>query len=150
MTSTIDRPLRASHVPQSAACSEGALQLRSLREAHRRSVIERLAGPVVTALYVLVRPGQDPAARLAVARATAARCGYTVADVLVDDAWRTDPALRPRLARAHAALHQGRIHGLVAASRVDVSSDDGLYEQELRRLRGAGGFLHLAHDEFRF
>ncbi|WP_434598491.1 hypothetical protein [Streptomyces sp. A5-4] len=53
------------------------------------------------------------------------------------------------MARAYAALRHGEIHGLVAASRVDNSSCDATYEQELRRLRAVGGFLHLALDATR-
>ncbi|MFF7644089.1 hypothetical protein [Streptomyces canus] len=106
--------------------------------------------PAAIALYVLVRPEQDPAERLAVAHDAAARHGYTVVEVLVEDAWQTHPGLRPRLARAHALLRQELVHGLVAASRVDISCDDTLYESQLQRLHSAGGFLHLAHDETRF
>ncbi|MET9083595.1 hypothetical protein ABZX77_17165, partial [Streptomyces sp. NPDC004237] len=125
---------------------EAAFLLRSLRERCWRSIFEGFDGPAVVALYVLVRPEQDPAGRLAVARAAAARLGFSVADVLVEDAWRTDPGLRPRLARAHALLRQG----LVAVSRVDISPDDAPYESDLQRLHSAGAFLCLAHDETRF
>lgn len=126
-----------------------AVDLRTLREAFRRAVVEEITGPVMTALYVLFRPDQDPAPRLAVARAAAGRAGYSVAEVLVEEAWTEDPGLRPRLAYALTAIRQGAIHGLVAASRVDVSPHDDLYEAELRRLRGAGGFLYLTLDEAR-
>ncbi|WP_328689978.1 hypothetical protein OHA74_12695 [Streptomyces phaeochromogenes] len=148
MTSALEL-LRPSAVSRAQAPGAKAVELRALREAFRRAVVEEITGPVVTALYVLVRPDQDPAARLAVARATADRAGYSVAKVLVEEAWTEDPGLRPRLAYALTAMRQGAIHGLVAASRVDVSPHDGLYEAELRRLRGAGGFLHLALDEAR-
>ncbi len=124
-----------------------AVDLRTLREAFRRAIVEEITGPVMTALYVLVRPDQDPGPRLAVARAAAHRAGYTVAEVLVEEAWTEEPALRPRLAHALTLIRRGTVHGLVAASRIDLSPHDGLYEAELWRLRGADGFLHLAHDE---
>ncbi|WP_369228505.1 hypothetical protein AB5J52_48555 (plasmid) [Streptomyces sp. R39] len=145
MTSALELPrLLASRV---RAPGRRNAELRALREAFRRTVVEDITGPVVAALYVLVRPGQDPAPRLAGARAAAGRAGYTVAEVLVEDAWTEDPALRPRLAYALTLMQQRGIHGLVAVSRTDISCHDGLYEAELRRLRGAGGFLYLAHDE---
>jgi hypothetical protein len=148
MTSAPGR-LRPSVISRAQVAGRKAVDLRALREALRRAVVADVAGPVVTAVYVLVRPDQDPAARLAVARAAAGRAGYVVAEVLVEEAWAEDPGLRPRLAHALTAMRQGAIHGLVAASRVDVSSHHALYEAELWRLHGAGGFLHLALDETR-
>lgn len=148
MTSALEL-LRPSAVSRAQVPRAKAVDLRALREAFRRAVVEEITGPVVTALYVLVRPDQDPGPRLAFARAAAHRAGYTVAEVLVEEAWTEEPALRPRLAYALTLMRQGTIHGLVAASRIDVSPHDGLYEAELWRLRGAGGFLYLAHDEAR-
>ncbi|MDH6522358.1 hypothetical protein [Streptomyces sp. SAI-090] len=148
MTSALEL-LRPSSVARAQLPRCKAVELRALRESFRRAAKEKVAGPVVTALYVLVRPDQDPAARLALARAAADRAGYAVAEVLVEETGTDDPVLRPRLAYALTAMRQETIHGLVAASRVDVSPFDAPYETVLRRLRSAGGFLHLAHDETR-
>jgi len=141
--------LHPSVVARARVPRSKAAELRALREAFRCSVVDDITGPVVTALYVLVRPDQDPGPRLAVARAAAHRAGYTVAETLIEEAWTEEPALRPRLAHALALIQKGAIHGLVAASRIDLSPHDGRYEAELWRLRGADGFLHLAHDEAR-
>ncbi|GGX51780.1 hypothetical protein [Streptomyces noursei] len=134
---------------QGAHGLEGARRLRSLREGYLRSVIAEIGGRPKIALYVLVKTGGDPAERLAMAQSHADREGFDVVHCLVDDTWMTEPSARPGLARAYAALRLGEIHGLVAASRVDVSSSDQLYEQEVRLLHGAGGFLALALDECR-
>ncbi|WP_405814682.1 hypothetical protein OG241_08785 [Streptomyces sp. NBC_01390] len=148
MTSALEL-LRPSTVARAQVPRSTDVALRALRESFRRAAEEDVTGPVVTALYVLVRPDQDPAARLALARAAAGRAGYAVAEVLVEETGTDDPVLRPRLAYALTAMRQRALHGLVAVSRADVSPYDGPYESVLRSLRSAGGFLHLDRDETR-
>lgn len=126
---------------------ERACWLRALREDYLRSLTTGIAGRPRVALYVLVKTGGDPSDRRAVAQAHADKQGCEVTQTYIDDAWMSDPALRPALACAHAALRRGEIDGIVAVSRVDISSCDELYEQELRFLRCTGGFLSLALDE---
>ncbi|NUK15667.1 hypothetical protein [Streptomyces lunaelactis] len=92
MTSALEL-LRPSSVARAQLPRCKAVELRALRESFRRAA-EELAGPVVTALYVLIRPDQDPAARLALARAAAGRAGYAVAKVHAVETPRTRGGVR--------------------------------------------------------
>ncbi|MYS33606.1 hypothetical protein K388_05947 [Streptomyces sp. KhCrAH-43] len=129
--------------PRPVPAVERSRWLSALRLSILRSLTTPLSGRPRVALYVLVKDNSSAADR----RAVAARAGFEVAETYVDDEWKADPAARFALARAYTALRRGEIHGLVAASRVDISSCDSVYEQELHRLRAAGGFLDLALDE---
>ncbi|MEU6290283.1 hypothetical protein [Streptomyces sp. NPDC046988] len=128
--------------------AEGSRWLSALRLHILRSLTATISGRPRVALYVLVKDSGSAADRRAIALAYAARAGFEVAETYVDE-WRASPAARFALARAYAALRRGEIDGLVAASRVDISSCDSVYEQELQRLRAADGFLALALDETR-
>lgn len=140
-------PGRSVHVASPSAAAATARALRAFRQACFSAVTAAIDEPHRVALYALVEPGGDPADRFAVAQAHAARSGSEIAFRLCDSTGMTDPFTRPGLARAYAAIRRGEIHGLVAASRTDISSFDHPYEQELRRLRAVPGFLLLAHDE---
>ncbi|MEW1760482.1 hypothetical protein AB0393_28720 [Streptomyces cyaneofuscatus] len=129
--------------------AEGSRWLSALRLHILRSLTATISGRPRVALYVLVKDSGSATDRRAIALAHAARAGFEVAETYVDDEWRADPAARFALARAYTALRRGEIHGLVAASRVDISSCDSVYEQELHRLQAADGFLDLALDETR-
>ncbi|MEU0108317.1 hypothetical protein ABZ313_23565 [Streptomyces sp. NPDC006251] len=131
--------------PSSTAAT--ARGFRAFRQACFSAVTAGIDEPHRVALYVLVEPGRDPANRLAVAQAHANRAGVEVAYRVCDSTGMTDPFTRPGLARAYAAIGRGEIHGIVAASRTDISAFDRPYEQELWRLRALPGFLLLAHDE---
>lgn len=127
--------------------AERSRWLSALRLRILRTLTTTIPGRPRVALYVLVKDSSSAADRRAIALAHAARAGFEVAETYVDDEWRADQAARFALARAYTALRRGEIRGLVAASRVDISSWDPVYEQELHRLRAAGGFLDLALDE---
>ncbi|MGW2652160.1 hypothetical protein ACWC1D_00635 [Streptomyces sp. NPDC001478] len=99
------------------------------------------------ALYTLVGPGHDPAPRFAVAQALAARRGWTVTDRAVDLTGPTDPTTRPQFARLLAAARRGEIHGIIAASRIDISTNDEEYEAQLACIRAAGAALALTREE---
>ncbi|MET9776288.1 recombinase family protein [Streptomyces sp. NPDC006367] len=99
------------------------------------------------ALYVLVGAEQDPAPRLASAQAFAARRGWTVVHRTFDLTGPTDPTTRPQLARLLAAARRREIHGILAASRVDISNDDREYEAMLEHIRTLGAGLALAREE---
>jgi hypothetical protein len=126
-----------------------AQRLRLLREKDQRAA---LAGcrRVLVAVYVLARSdstGNDVERRMHEALGAANRRGWQVAFRAVDVTGDLAPDLRPQLARVHAALTGGQIAGVVSASRVDISPDDGLYTDELNWLRSRGGFLGLARNE---
>ncbi|TLQ39343.1 hypothetical protein [Streptomyces marianii] len=129
--------------------AERSRQLRDLRLSILRSLTTGVPGQPRVGLYVLVKDNSSAGERRAVALACAGRAGFEVAETYVDDTWRSDPVSRFALARAYAALRRRDIHGLVVASQVDISPIDSVYEQELRRLWAAGGFLDLALDETR-
>ncbi|OEJ22125.1 hypothetical protein AR457_40290 [Streptomyces agglomeratus] len=99
------------------------------------------------AVYVLVTPGQDPAARLAAAQALASQQGWTVVTVTFDTTGPTDPATRPQLARLLGAVTRGDVQAIVAASRTDISPFDDQYLHVLDQLQARGGGLALACDE---
>ncbi len=94
MTSALEL-LRPSSVARAQLPRCKAVELRALRESFRRSAEEKPAGPVVTALYVLIRPDQDPAAR----PAAAGRAGYAVAKVHAGETPRTRGGVRRPAAR---------------------------------------------------
>ncbi|MEU7205493.1 hypothetical protein [Streptomyces sp. NPDC045470] len=126
----------------------GARRLWCLRQLQADAFLDgREPGSVRVAPYALIRPGQDPAARLAQARAVIVRAGWQAVTPAVDTTGPTDPATRPELERLFAAVARGELDGLVAASRTDISPYDAPYEAALRRLRDCGGFLALALDE---
>ncbi|MFD7615563.1 hypothetical protein [Streptomyces sp. NPDC059802] len=157
----IDEPLLLARQPAPAPPAAPAAESRPATAAERsrwlsalrlqilRSLTTGIPGPPRVALYVLVRDNSSAADRRAIALAHAGRAGFEVAETYVDDEWQSDPGTRFALGRAYAALRRGDIHGLVAASQVDISSCDSVYEHELHRLQAAGGFLALALDETR-
>ncbi|MFK0119313.1 recombinase family protein [Streptomyces sp. NPDC090994] len=118
-----------------------------LRRAQLETVLRRESGEKRIALYVLVSSGQDPAPRLAAAQALATRLGWTVADRTFDVTGPTDPDTRPQLARLLAAARRQEIHGILAASRGDISDDDKEYEAMLEHIRTLGAGLALAREE---
>ncbi|HWU11132.1 MAG TPA: recombinase family protein [Streptomyces sp.] len=118
-----------------------------LRRAQLETVLRGVAGEKRVALYVLVGFRQDAAPRLASAQALATRRGWTVADRTFDVTGPTDPATRPQLARLLAAARRGEIHGILAASRVDISDNDREYEAMLEQIRTLGAGLALAREE---
>jgi hypothetical protein len=121
--------------------------LRALRRAQLQRAVGRCAGEPRFAVYVLVPEHGDPAPRLADAHGFAARQGWAVAEWAVDVTGPTAPGTRPQLARLLAAARRGEIHGILAASRVDVSDDDREYEAVLRQLQSLGVGLALAREE---
>jgi DNA invertase Pin-like site-specific DNA recombinase len=124
-----------------------ASHLGLLRRAQLETVLRGAAGEMRIALYVLVGSGQDPAPRLAAAQAFATRRGWTVAHRTYDLTGPTDPTTRPQLARLLAAARRRDIHGILAASRVDISTDDREYEAMLEHIRTLGAGLALAREE---
>ncbi|MFI0776267.1 hypothetical protein [Streptomyces sp. NPDC021212] len=123
-------------------------RLRSLRLAIYADVMRGIPpGPVRVAQYALVRPGQDPADRLARTQALVTRETWNVAMTTFDDTGMTDPATRPQLARLYAAIRHGELHGIVATSRTDFSTFHDIYEDALTDIRVRGGFLALVCDE---
>jgi hypothetical protein len=146
-THLVTAPCRSAREASPSGTAAIARALRSLREACFTAVTADIDEPYRVALYVLVDPGGDPADRFAVAQAQAIRSGTEITHRLCDSTGMTDPFTRPGLARAYAAIRRGEIHGIVAASRTDISTFDQPYEQELRRLRAMAGFLLLAHNE---
>ncbi len=121
--------------------------LGGLRRTQLETVLQGVAGETRVALYVLAGPRQDPAPRLATAQALATRHGWTVADRTFDDTGQTDPATRPQLARLLARARRREIHGILAASRVDISDNDREYEAMLDQILAAGATLALAREE---
>lgn len=121
--------------------------LGALRRTQLETVLRDVAGETRFALYVLVGPRQDPAPRLAAAQALATRHGWTVADRTFDLTGPTHPATRPQLARLLGAARRREIHGILAASRIDISDDDREYEAMLAQIRDAGAALALAREE---
>jgi hypothetical protein len=122
-------------------------RLGALRHAQLERVLRGAEGEPRFALYVLVGPRQDPAPRLATAQYLATRRGWTVTHRTFDLTGPTDPGTRPQLAQLLAAARRGEIHGILAASRVDISDDDREYEAMLAQIRGAGAALALAREE---
>ena len=135
--------MRAMTQPSSAANR----QLSSLRRVQLEAALRNVRGEKRFGLYVLVNPEQDPAPRLAVVQAFATRRQWTVAIRAIDHTGPTDPAVRPQLARLLTALRQREIHGIVAASRIDISDDDREYEAMLHQMRALHAGLALACEE---
>ncbi|MEV6421709.1 hypothetical protein [Streptomyces sp. NPDC051662] len=142
-------PVAAADESRPVSAVERSRCLSALRLRILRSLTTGISGPPRVALYVLVRDNSSATDRRAIALAHAGRAGFEVAETYVDDEWQSDPGAGFALGRAYAALRRGDIHGLVAASKVDISSCDSVYEQELHRLQAASGFLDLALDETR-
>ncbi|MFI2791083.1 recombinase family protein [Kitasatospora sp. NPDC018614] len=134
-------------VPAAAHCDAAASRLGLLRRAQLETALRAAEGERRFALYVQVGARQDPAARLATAQALATRHGWTVVDRAVDNTGQADPATRPQLARLLAAARRREIHGVLAASRDDISDDDGMYEAMLEQIRTLGAGLALASEE---
>ncbi|MFI1408905.1 hypothetical protein ACH4Y0_03050 [Streptomyces sp. NPDC020707] len=124
-----------------------ASHLVVLRRAQLERVLQGAAGEKRFALYVLVGFRQDPAHRLAAAQAHATRQEWTVTDRTFDLTGPTDPATRPQLARLLAAARRREIHGILAASRIDISDSDLEYEAMLDQIRAVGAGLALAREE---
>ncbi|MDX3204770.1 hypothetical protein ABZZ79_22355 [Streptomyces sp. NPDC006458] len=122
-------------------------RLSRFRRTQLEAALRDVQGEKRFGLYVLVNPQQDPAPRFAVVQALATRHEWTAAIRAVDFTGPTDPATRPQLARLLAALRQREIHGIVAASRVDISDDDQEYEAVLHQMRALHAGLALACRE---
>ncbi|MCX4682201.1 hypothetical protein OG413_44275 [Streptomyces sp. NBC_01433] len=122
-------------------------RLAVLRRAQLETALRGIQGEKRFGLYVLVTPRQDPAPRLAAAQALAARQGWTVALRTFDVTGPSDPATRPQLARLLAAARRQEIHGILTASRVDISDDNREYAAMLDQIRALGGGLALAREE---
>ncbi|MGX1759400.1 hypothetical protein ACWIG5_21210 [Streptomyces lydicus] len=120
--------------------------LQALREAGLASVISSQPRPRI-GIYAMVRDGQDPAVRLAVARGLVLRHDWPEAQASVDFTGMTDPATRPQLARLLDAVDRRAIDGIVAMSRTDLTHLNDYYEETLRRIHARGGFLALATAE---
>lgn len=130
-----------------------AARLRAMREADVDRALERLAAagkPVRVGQYTLIEPAQDPACRLTQTQSVVGRRRWEASVTTWDSTGMTDPALRPQLARLFTAICHGEIHGVVAASRTDISTFDEVYESTLAALRARGGFLALARSETTF
>ncbi|MFJ4880352.1 hypothetical protein ACIP93_34780 [Streptomyces sp. NPDC088745] len=134
-------------VPTAVHRHAAASRLGLLRHAQLEKALRGVEGEKRIALYVLVDSRQDPAPRLASAQALATRQGWTVADRTFDVTGPTNPATRPQLARLLAAARRQEIHGILAASRVDISDDDKEYEAMLEHIRTLGAGLALAREE---
>lgn len=142
-------PDRASDLREEPRCwgPATAARLRLLREQAIRRVLAGCDQPAV-ACYALTdeRTGGDPRLRMAQALTLAEQQGWRVMHREFDVAGDI-PALRPGLARIHSALIAGRIQGVVAASRADISGHDTLYLAELHVLHTHQGFLALTRSE---
>ncbi|MFF7705427.1 hypothetical protein [Streptomyces lydicus] len=122
-------------------------ELQALREARLALRISGTPRPRV-GTYTMVNPGQDPAPRLAVARALAAQHNWPqAATPAVDFTGMTDPATRPQLARLLASLADGEVQGIVATSRTDFTHLNDFYGEVLDKIHDRGGFLALATRE---
>ncbi|MGW1895408.1 hypothetical protein ACWCP6_34985 [Streptomyces sp. NPDC002004] len=133
-----------------ARAQTSTIRLRALREAGRANVMRRLAAaatPVRVGRYALVETGRDASARLSQTQEVIVREGWTPVLATWDDTGMTDPTTRPQLARLYAAIRRGELHGIVAASRSDISTFHSIYEDTLTDLRALGAFLALARDE---
>ncbi|WP_405893444.1 hypothetical protein OG612_29460 [Streptomyces sp. NBC_01527] len=135
--------MRTVTQPSSAANQ----RLSTLRRALLEGALQGIQGEKRFGLYVLVNPQQDPAPRLAVVQALAIRQKWTAAIHAFDLTSPTDPATRPQLAQLLTAIRQREIHGIAAASRLDISDDDQEYEAMLHPLRALGAGLALACEE---
>lgn len=122
-------------------------ELQALREARLASAISRTPHPRI-GIYTMVEDHQDPAVRLAVARGLAVRNNWSVErEPNIDFTGMTDPGTRPRLAHLLDALERSDIDGIVAMSRADFSHVNDHYEDVLRQIHTADGFLALATTE---
>ncbi|MFI5822846.1 hypothetical protein ACIA8I_27690 [Streptomyces rishiriensis] len=137
--------MNAAPAPPRLYAAESRLAV--LRRAQLETALRGVAGEKRFALYVLAGARQDPAPRLAAAQALATRQGWTVTVRTFDLTGPTDPATRPQLARLLAAARRQEIHGILAASRVDISDDDREYEAMLGQIRTLGAGLALAREE---
>ncbi|MGW4490423.1 recombinase family protein [Streptomyces sp. NPDC004376] len=121
--------------------------LAVLRRTQLETILQRVAGEKRFALYVLVGPQQDPTPRLAAVQALATRRGWMVADRTFDRTGPTDPSTRPQLARLLAAARRQEIHGILAASRIDISDNNREYKTTLDQIRALGAGLALTREE---
>jgi hypothetical protein len=121
--------------------------LRDLRRNACSTVLHNLAGhPFRVARYALIKPGQDPADRLSQSLSFTGNGCQTMVTAW-DDTGMTDPSTRPQLARLYDAIECGRVHGIVAPSRTDISNFNSVYEDALAAIRRRGGCLVLIRDE---
>lgn len=149
---TVGRSLRPTLTGSSRPASHAA-RLRAMREADVARALERLAATDTTVCvgqYTLIEPDQDPACRLTQTQNVVGRRRWEARVTTWDSTGMTDPALRPQLSRLFTAICDGEIHGIVAASRTDISTFDKVYESTLASIRARGGFLTLARSETSF
>lgn len=99
-------------------------------------------------LYALANPGGDAGDDLAAAEGLAAAMGLAVRDRQCDDTGDTTPRVRPGWARVIRTLGADQsVRGVIAVSRVALSTDDRLYEAELNQLALMGKALWLVRAE---
>ncbi|GLF98122.1 hypothetical protein [Streptomyces yaizuensis] len=98
-------------------------------------------------LYVLTRPGRDPAPHFAELDHLAALSSWEITGRHTDDSGDSDPAFRPGWARAVQACGPGRAHGIAAVSQVTISPHPDWYGRALEQLHAAGAGLYLLRPE---
>ncbi|MFJ2937987.1 hypothetical protein ACIO8G_35160 [Streptomyces sp. NPDC087219] len=81
-------------------------------------------------------PGQDPEPLFAGLRAEAETRGWQVGQELFDDTGHRTPQQSPEWLRVRKLCHEGLADGVLVRDRMQISTDDSLYEGEFR-------FLHM-------
>ncbi|MFD7552226.1 hypothetical protein [Streptomyces sp. NPDC059816] len=126
---------------------DAAATLCKRRAELNLAVAERAAEPLRIELYVLTRPGGDPAPQAAELDRLAALSSWEITGRHTDDTGDSDPAFRHGWARAVRACGPGRAHGIAAVSQVAVSPHADWYSQALDQLHTAGAGLYLLRPE---
>lgn len=145
-------PDRQRHQLEPCAHPDIQLGLLRLRKAFMRTAVEH-AGRTRTlrvVAYAFPAAGSDPAAEHARLQAFARgawHVKYELHDEPTDPRSVTTPQLRNGWLMARRLVRAGAADGIIAVSRDAISSDDALYEAELRWIADHFGFVDLIVPE---
>ncbi|MCX5231470.1 hypothetical protein [Streptomyces sp. NBC_00233] len=111
------------------------LRLQRLRSGLNQEVLTHVSQVRPTrrvTLYARVLPGQDPEPLFVGLRAEAACRGWQVGQELFDDIGHQAPQQSPEWLRVRKLCHEGMADGVLVRDRMQISTDDALYEEEIR------------------
>ncbi|MDX2565108.1 hypothetical protein PV371_36390 [Streptomyces sp. TX20-6-3] len=126
------------------------LRLQRLRSGLNHEVLAHVSRVRPTRrviLYTRVLPGQDPEPLFVGLRAEAARRGWQAGQELFDDSGHQAPQQSPEWLRVRKLCHEGLADGVLVRDRMQISTDDALYEGELRFINARQCFTALQIPE---
>ncbi|MFB7234889.1 hypothetical protein ACFCXK_08930 [Streptomyces sp. NPDC056269] len=143
----LERHYSRTGLPSSVSPS---LRLQRLRSGLNQEVFDHVSRVRPTrrvTLYARVLPGQDPEPLFVGLRAEAALRGWQVGKEIFDDTGHRAPQQSPEWMRVRKLCHEGLADGVLAHDRMQISTDDSLYEDEIRFLHSRQCFTALQIPE---